>query len=117
MLKRLSPEKNPSADSHGWEVWDASNFAFDNVAEMGSRTSEERGSLGQIQDIGYTCVFELLDGAFRFAKALSIGCYWMEGAGRHIVLSFLRPLRRRTPRKARGVSNRQYDFICAGECG
>ena len=100
VLKRLSPEKNPSADSHGWEVWDASNFALDNIAEMGSRTSEERGSLGQIQDIGHTCVFGLLDGAFRFVKVLSKGCYRMRGSGRHTVLSFLRTLRRRTPKKA-----------------
>src|SRR5580698_1750291 len=116
LLKRFSPEENPPADSHCWEVRDPSNFAIDNVAEVGSRTSDERGCLGQIQDLGHTCVLDL-DGAFRFAKALSIGCYWMEGAGRHIVLSFLRPLRRRKPWNARCGSNRQYDFICAGECG
>jgi hypothetical protein len=69
LLKRFSPEENPSADSHRGEVWYPSNFAIDNVAEVGSRTSDERGCLGQIQDLGHTCVLEL-HGAFRFAKGL-----------------------------------------------
>lgn len=84
-LKRFPPEEYSTADSHGWEVWDASNFAIDNVAEMGSRTSDELGCLGQIQDWGDSCVLEL-EGKFGLIKALRKRCYRMRGGGRHTVL-------------------------------
>ena len=85
LLKRFPPEEYPSADSHGWEVWDASNFAIDNVAEMGARTSDEIGCLGQIQDLGDGWTFEI-DGEFGLVKPLRKRCYRMRGRGRHTVL-------------------------------
>jgi hypothetical protein len=85
LLKRFPPEEYPSADSHGWEVWDASNFAIDNVAEMGARTSDEIGCFGQIQDLGDGWTFEI-DGEFGLVKPLRKRCYRMRGRGRHTVL-------------------------------
>ena len=85
LLKRFPPEEYPSADSHGWEVWDASNLATDNVAKMGARTSDELGCLGQTQDWGDGWILEI-EGEFGLVKPLRKRCYGMRGRGRHMFL-------------------------------
>jgi hypothetical protein len=45
LLKRFPPEENASTDSDRWKVWNAPNFAIDDVAKMRSRTPDKRGRL------------------------------------------------------------------------
>jgi hypothetical protein len=58
LLKRFSPEKNASTNSHDWEVRDASNLAMDDVTEMSSRAPDEHGGLCQIQDLRHRGILE-----------------------------------------------------------
>jgi hypothetical protein len=87
LLKRFPPEENPSTDSDGREVWNAPNFAIDDVAEMSSRTADEGRRLRQIQDRGNDSVLELGYGCAALVRARSMRRYRRSGGG-HKVLRF-----------------------------
>ena len=87
LFKRFPPEENPSTDSDGREVWNAPNFAIDDVAEMRSRTPDERGRLSQIQDRGNNSALELGDGGTALVGAGRMRRNRRSGGG-HKVLRF-----------------------------
>src|SRR5882724_13640448 len=74
LLKGLAAEEDAPTDAHTREVWDTGNLVMDDVAEMGMRTSNKGGSLGEVQDFGDGPSFEV-----------DWDCHRMRGGGGHTI--------------------------------